>query len=61
MSAVKRKLTNKSFRKKFEITRSIEKNIARKEASEKFGVPKNTISTWMKNKTWNFTVYQKTI
>ena len=41
MSAVKRKLKN---------TKLIQKCQTNKEASEKFDVPKNTISTWMKNK-----------
>ena len=35
---------------KCQIVRQIEKGMTNKEASEKFGVPKNTISTWMKNK-----------
>ena len=28
----------------------IEKGMTNKEAADKFGVPKNTISTWIKNK-----------
>ena len=47
MSAVKRKLTNKSL-KKCEIIPYIEKGMPNKEAYEKFGVPKNTISMGMK-------------
>ena len=50
MSTVKRKLKNKKLIQKCQIIREIEKGMANKEASEKFGVPKNTISTWMKNK-----------
>ena len=50
MSAVKRKLKNTKLMQKFQIIRQIEKGMINKEASEKFGVPKNTISTWMKNK-----------
>ena len=50
MSAVQRKLKNKKLIQKFQIIRQIEKGMTNKEASEKFGVPKTTISTWMKNK-----------
>ena len=50
MSSVKRKLTNKTLVQKCEIIRHIEKGMTNKEASERFGVPKNTISTWIKNK-----------
>ena len=50
MSAVKRKLKNTKLIQKCQIIRQIEKGMTNKEASEKFGVPKNTISTWMKNK-----------
>ena len=50
MSAVKRKLKNTKLIQKSQIIRQIEKAMANKEASEKFGVQKNTISTWMKNK-----------
>ena len=50
MSAVKRKLKNTKLIQKCQIIRQIEKGMTNKEASEKFGVPKNTISMWMKNK-----------
>ena len=50
MSAVKRKLKNTKLIQNCQIIRQIEKGIANKEASEKLGVSKNTISTWMKNK-----------
>ena len=50
MSDVKRKLKNTKLIQKCQIIRQIEKGMTNKEASEKFGVPKNTISTWMKNK-----------
>ena len=50
MSSVKRKLTNKTLVQKCEIIRHIEKGMTNREASERFGVPKNTISTWIKNK-----------
>ena len=50
MSAVKWKLKNTKLIQKYQIIRQIEKGMTKKEASEKFGVPKKTISTWMKNK-----------
>ena len=40
MLAVKRKLKNTKLIQKCQIIRQIEKEIANKEASEKFGVPK---------------------
>ena len=50
MSAVKRKLKNTKLIQKYQIIRQIEKGMPNKEASVKFGVLKNTIFTWMKNK-----------
>ena len=50
MSAVKRRLKNTKLIQKCQIIRRIQKGMTNKEASEKFGLPKNTISTWMKNK-----------
>ena len=48
MSAVKQKLKNTKLIQKYQIIRKKEKGVTNKEASERFGVPKNTISTWMK-------------
>ena len=56
MSAVRRNLKNKSLKEKCEIICHIEKGVANKEASEMYGVPKNTISTWMKSKDKFFSV-----
>ena len=50
MSAVKRKLKNTKLIQTCQIIRQIEKVMTNKEASGMFAVPKNTISTWMKNK-----------
>ena len=50
MSAVKRKLKSTKIIQKCKIIKEIEKGMTNKEASEKYGIPKNTISTWMKNK-----------
>ena len=46
----KTKLNNTKLVEKCQIIRHIEKGMTNKEASEKFGVPKSTISTWIKNK-----------
>ena len=54
MSAVKRKL------KKREIICHIEKGMANKKVSEKFGVSKSAIYTWMKNREKLFSALQET-
>ena len=47
MSSVKRKLTNKTLVQKCEIIRHIGKGMTNKEDSERFGVLKNTIDTYV--------------
>ena len=48
--SVKRKLNTKTLRGKCDILSHIEKGMTNKETADKFGLPKNTISTWIKNK-----------
>ena len=48
--SVKRKLNTKTLKEKCDILSHIEKDMTNKEAADIFGVPKNTISTWTKNK-----------
>ena len=48
--SVKRKLNTKTLKEMCDILSHIEKGMANKEAADKFDVPKNTISTWIKNK-----------
>ena len=48
--SVKRNLNTKTLKEKCDILSHIEKGITNKEAADQFGVPKNTISTWIKNK-----------
>ena len=48
--SVKLKLNTKTLKDKYEILSHIGKDMADKEAADKFGVPKNTISTWVKKK-----------
>ena len=48
--SVKRKLNTKTLKEKCDILSHIEKGMTNKEAADKFGVSKNTISAWIKNK-----------
>ena len=48
--SVKRKLNTNTLKDKYDILSHIGKDMADKEAADKFGVPKNIISTWVKNK-----------
>ena len=47
--SVKHKLNTKTLKEKCDILSHIEKGMADKETANKIGVPKNTISTWIKN------------
>ena len=46
----KRKLTVKTLNEKCRALKDIEKGLSNKDASLRYGVPPNTISTWIKNK-----------
>ena len=46
----KRKLTVKTLNEKCRALKDIEKGLSNKDVSLKYGVPPNTISTWIKNK-----------
>ena len=48
--SVKRKLNTKTLTGKCDILSHIEKGITNKQTADKFGLPKNTISTWIKKK-----------
>ena len=48
--SVKRNLNTKTLKEKCDILSHIEKGMTNKEAADQFGAPKNTISTWIKNK-----------
>ena len=54
MSSVKRQLSVKSLGEKCQAMRELEKGLANKDVAEKYGVPKNTISTWIKSKSKYF-------
>ena len=55
---LKRKLSVKTLNKKFNALKDIEKGISNKNASKKYGVPPNSISTWIKNKEKYFEVLE---
>ena len=47
---IKRKLSVKALNEKCKALKDIEKGLSNKDASKKYGVPPNTILTWIKNK-----------
>ena len=51
---LKRKLLVKTLNEKCKALKDIEKGVSNKDASKKYGVPPNTISTWIKNKEMYF-------
>ena len=52
--SVKRKVNTKISKEKCDILLYIEQGMTNKETPNKFGVPKNTISTWIKSKEKKF-------
>ena len=48
--AVKRKLSCKSLHEKYQALKDLENGAPNKTVAAKFNVPRNTISTWVKNK-----------
>ena len=48
--AVKRKLAVKSLAEKCQALSDLENGIFNKNVEEKYGMPKNTVSTWLQNK-----------
>lgn len=50
MSSCKRKFTVKSVKEKCNAIKDIERGLSNKDVAIKYGVPKNTVSTWVKNK-----------
>ena len=57
--AVKRKLAVETLAEKCQALRDLENGISNKNVAEKYGVPKNTVSTWLKNKEKLFTTLEK--
>ena len=50
LAAQKRKHVHKTLQEKCQALKDIEKGLPNKDVATKYGVPKNTISTWIKNK-----------
>ena len=48
--AGKRKYTNKTLREKCQALKDLEKGETNRDVAAKYDVPKNTLSTWLKNK-----------
>ena len=46
----KRKFTDKTLREKSQALKDLEKGESNKNVAAKYNVPKNTLSTWVKNK-----------
>ena len=50
MVPIKRRLNNKPIGVKCKALKDLEKGMTNKDVAAKYGVPKNTLSTWVKNK-----------
>ena len=61
MSSVKRKLKHVSLKQKCKVIKFIEKGMTNKAASEKFGIPRKIISTWMKKTSFLQSLEQQTL
>ena len=51
MIANKRKLNKKSIKDKYSALKEVEDGKTKSQVAAKYGIPKNTLSTWLKNKT----------
>ena len=50
MFSCKRKLTKKTVIERCKAIKDLEQGMSKKDAANKYSVPRNTISTWFKNK-----------
>ena len=50
MATVKRKLSNKSLAEKSKALKDLENRLSNKDVAVKYGVPRNTVLTWVENK-----------
>ena len=48
--ASKRKLNTKSIKDKYNALKEVEDGKTKSQVAAKYGIPKNTLSTWLKNK-----------
>ena len=53
-AAKKRRLNTKSIKKWFAALKEVEEGSSRSQVAMKYGIPKNTLSSWIKNKEKNF-------
>ena len=49
-AAKKRKLNTKSIKERFAALKEVEEGPSKSQVATKYGIPKNTLSTWIKNK-----------
>ena len=59
MVPMKRRLNIKPIGVKFEALKDLEKRMTNKDVALKYGVPKNTLSSWVKNKYKMTTSFEK--
>ena len=59
MIASKRKLNTKSIKDKYSALKEVEDGKTKSQFTAKYGIPKNTLSTWLKNKDKIFEVTKK--
>ena len=57
--ASKRKLNTKSIKDKYQALKEVEEGKSKSQVAAKYGIPQNTLSTWMKNKDKIFEVAKK--
>ena len=57
--AQKRKYVYETLRKKCQSLNDLEKGLSNKDVAAKYGVPKNTLSTWVKSKEKLFAALEK--
>ena len=59
MSSVKQKLSINSLGKKCQASRDLEKGLSNSNVTEQYGIPRNTILTWVKNKSEYFVALEQ--
>ena len=57
--AQKRKYVHKTLREKCQSLKDLEKGLSNKDVAAKYGVPKNTLFTWVKSKEKLFVALEK--
>ena len=57
--AQERKYVHKTLREKCQSLKDLEKGLSNKDVAAKYGVPKNTLSTWVKSKEKLFVALEK--